>query len=449
MKDVFVMQSSFGSCSDKHTERDRELTGCSVNFQSKKIKAERHMISNEKFPCIIPHHNHKLGECREFFDISPQKRADSCRLFHHQYCRVCLQTNSECRPLKCVNLDKVPSILICRDCKKMSKRNKNRPLFSIFFCFSGRHLKPANIEIISALEEYVPSFKAASISAPVQLALQAVSDVSKPSASEQLLSPENSFSEGVPSIFNTETGEHGDPPDIDLVSEINEDSIAVMQVLNLNGRHVLTLFDRGANQHLIKGELAEELGIQSRIVKPSSIGVLCGDKKWTDSSQYEMFLGPTQAGKYHQIIANGIKSVTAEYPKYNLQDLNQEVLEHTDIPHGTCLPEYVGGDQVGLLIGLKHSELEPVCIFTLPSGVGVYRSPFKDAFGSYYCYGGPSAIFSSMNRKSTCNVKCFRAYMLQMANEYKSSVYPSLPHNCASSFYQQNKDKAAQIIPPN
>ena len=39
--------------------------------------------------------------------------------------------------------------------------------------------------------------------------------------------------------------------------------------------------------------------------------------------------------------------------------------------------------------------------------------------------------------------------MLPIANEYKSSVYPSLPYNCASSFYQQIKDKASQIIPPN
>ena len=102
----------------------------------------------------------------------------------------------------------------------------------------------------------------------------------------------------------------GYPSDSDLVYEINEDSISVMQTLCIQGSPVLTMYDSGANQHLIKGSFAEEAKIKVVKAKASTIGVVSGHKISTEYGNYKMFLGPTEKGKYHEIIASGIQDIT-------------------------------------------------------------------------------------------------------------------------------------------
>ena len=54
------------------------------------------------------------------------------------------------------------------------------------------------------------------------------------------------------------------------------------------------------------------------------------------------------------------------------------------------LPETVGGTEVHLLLGIKNTRIQPVLIRVLPSGMGVYLSPFKDVWGSRIIFAGPS-----------------------------------------------------------
>ena len=42
------------------------------------------------------------------------------------------------------------------------------------------------------------------------------------------------------------------------------------------------------------------------------------------------------------------------------------------------LPKYVGGSEVHLLLEIKNTNLDPVWIKTLSSGIAVYQSVFKD-----------------------------------------------------------------------
>ena len=76
-------------------------------------------------------------------------------------------------------------------------------------------------------------------------------------------------------------------------------------------------------------------------------------------------------------------SVTAGFGKYDLEEVIKEyrssaTLEELD----NILPETVGGSRVHLLLGIKNTRIQPTLIKVLPSGVGVYLSPFKDVWGS-------------------------------------------------------------------
>ena len=115
-----------------------------------------------------------------------------------------------------------------------------------------------------------------------------------------------------------------------------------------------------------------------------------------------------------------MERVTTEFSKYPLYEINQELREIPGM-EDVRLPEYVGGSRVHLLIGINDPELEPVRLFNLPSGLGVYRSALTDIFGSNICYGGPHRVFSRININQGPMVNT-----IMFANEvamFRDSVY--------------------------
>ena len=416
------------SSSDDDDNDNKQLK--SVHFQSKDRfgdKKER-PVSSKKFPCIFKDHKHNLSECVEFFLLSPKDRVERKKDISFKYCTFCLQSNKECKFRHCSNVKRVPEVLQCKDCVTNAKNNNPKPkaAYSIFFCINDKHIKPSNTDILKGLEEFVPNFTSSLLNAPVNLAchlqiLASVSDGTKPVSLSRPFSSEES-----PQIFNTSSGCLEDPAVSDLILERNEDSIGVMQILNIGGHNILTLHDRGANQHLIDGPTAEKLGIKVHSQEQATVGVISGNKIWTGYGMYELYLGPTVDGKFYQLTCQGMKSITAGFPKYNLEEVNKEALEYADIHPSTPLPSYVGGDSIKLLIGLKNPELEPVCVLSLPSGIGLFKSVFKDIFGSVYCFGGPNRIVSDVHKKFSGNVNHIYSYFMEVVNQYRGSPYSAL-----------------------
>ena len=107
-------------------------------------------------------------------------------------------------------------------------------------------------------------------------------------------------------------------------------------------------------------------------------------------SLHRFNLGPGEDEKYHEITAVGMKDVTTEFGKYDLEEINQEFLNNaSSAEKNYILPKTVGGPKVHLLYGIRKTKIQPVLIKVLPSGVGVYLSPFKDVEGSRIIYAGP------------------------------------------------------------
>ena len=76
-------------------------------------------------------------------------------------------------------------------------------------------------------------------------------------------------------------------------------------------------------------------------------------------------------------------SVTAGFGKYDLKEVIKEYRSSANPEElNDILPETVGGSRVHLLLGIKNMRIQPTLIKVLPSGVGVYLSPFKDIWGS-------------------------------------------------------------------
>ena len=107
-------------------------------------------------------------------------------------------------------------------------------------------------------------------------------------------------------------------------------------------------------------------------------------------------MGPGDNDEYHEIVCNGMNDVTAGFGSYNLSEISREYREHAEPDEkNEVLPEKVGGSKVQLLLGIKNTKLDPVLLKILPSGLAVYRSPFKDVFGSRLIFGGPHKSFKN------------------------------------------------------
>ena len=139
-----------------------------------------------------------------------------------------------------------------------------------------------------------------------------------------------------------------------------------------------------------------------------------------------------------------MEDLTTEFRKYDLKEIVREYQESLNSnDEGDLLPEYVGGSNVKLLIGIKNTNLVPVLIKTLKSGVGVYRRPFKDIIGSRIIFAGPHAAITG-NRGGD--------FLCSVPHKPPSGVYPrrisdTIPYcgrqengsRCISNSSEQNR----------
>ena len=132
--------------------------------------------------------------------------------------------------------------------------------------------------------------------------------------------------------------------------------------------------------------------------KPTSLTVVGGSQIRTEYGIYRFNLGPTVKEEYLEINCIGIDFITTKFKKYDLSPIRSEYLNHNGMLNPSeVLPEFSGGTDVDLLLGIKNMQVQPTLIQVVPSGIGVYRSVFKDIWGSQIIFAGPHPSFTATN----------------------------------------------------
>ena len=197
-----------------------------------------------------------------------------------------------------------------------------------------------------------------------------------------------------PSI-DSETGRMDTISPEKIIHEVPEHSCYLMQTIRIGSSEALVFFDRGANIHIIDGSLAEKEGLQKVSSNPTNLTVVGGSKVRSNHGTFRFNLGPGERGEYHEVVCVGMDDVTGGFGTYDLMEVCQEYLDQAkDEEKDLALPEKVGGSKVHLLLGIKNTNLDPVLIKVLPSGVAVYLSPFKNVYGSRFIFAGPHRSFT-------------------------------------------------------
>ena len=358
--------------------------------------------SKFKHPCPIKSHSHEIYECNEFFSANAkQRKAFSMK----KLCFSCLGPRQFCTIQKnekslryCQKLEKVGQ-LICQGCVDFCKHNDipSSP-FNVLLCPEIAHSKPSKPEVTKLLKELWPAMNSNEIANKMVFHLS-VSNV----ANDRVISSKDT----IDVVFNTSTGDRCDmiqdsgPFSGQIHPPPEDPSVYVMQWIRIGSSDCLCFFDTGANIHMVSGDLAERERVKIISQNPTTLKVVGGSEVITEYGTFMLNLGPDVEGSVHSLVCHGIDVVAGPFPRHNLTEINAEFrASKTGAAMGNePLPEYLGGSEVHLLIGI-HSSAQPVYLTTLLSGISVYRSPFRDRFGSQICYAGSHKSFKTMSEQT-------------------------------------------------
>ena len=124
---------------------------------------------------------------------------------------------------------------------------------------------------------------------------------------------------------------------------------------------------------------------------PTSLTVVGGNKVKSNHGTFMFNLGPGDNEEFHEIVCIGMSDVTAGFGSYDISEIREEYIDQAEpMEKDVLLPERVGGSKVQLLLGIKNTNLDPVLVKILPSGVAIYRSSFK----SRMIFAGPHKSFT-------------------------------------------------------
>ena len=350
------------------------------------------------FPCPLSGHSHEMYECREFFSLNPYTRWDLSG--KGKICFTCLRPKNICVERKCMFQSSVPEVLSCQGCHELARERGWSP-FNILFCKKRPHADtraPYN-EIKGAFDKYMGKLSNTiddqCIKYSVNFTQQIFATSSCPDFIECVCCPKpSSLSMDTPTI-NSQSGVKIPTLMDTIIPEVNEHASYLLQTIKIGNANVIVFFDNGANTNLITEKIAIDQGLQLISKKPSKLTVVGGGSIQSEVGKFRFNIGPTENGDFHEIKCQGMRNITSKFPRINLSTISEEFKNSSNnLYDGEPLPEYIGGDEIGLLIGIKNARMNPTLITVLPSGVGVYKSPFADIWGSRYIFAGPHAVFS-------------------------------------------------------
>ena len=357
------------------------------------------------------HTGHNIDQCTEFWGASSSERRE---LLKGTGCFTCLGREQGCGVGGCGILSEVPADVICQECVKTLRPGRIPP--NILCCGLQFHKKPLIGDIIDVMQQWIPNFRAASLNVPVNVncvQLHHSNALRKPKRA--CLEPDEHHL-----VFDTHTGSTRRVKESDrVVGTSPEAACYVMQTLNIAGERVLTFYDSGANNNIVEASLARKANFLLIGHNPVDFNVAGGGTVRSDAGQYSAILGPDVDGNHHDVECQAVDKITASFPAFPLQEVIKEA--RSVLGDGLKFPPEVGGDVVRLLIGIRSTQLSPILKITLPSGLCVYESKFKDIHGTTLCFGGPHPIFTSSYASAGHSSGMLQVLFTQIATAYMRS----------------------------
>ncbi|MCH2405590.1 MAG: hypothetical protein MK200_05290, partial [Nitrosopumilus sp.] len=217
-------------------------------------------------------------------------------------------------------------------------------------------------------------------------------------------------------------------------SEIMDSGIFIFQEICVDNNLFCLFFDGGCGDLVSRYNAVERLGKISKKQTngPISLGGVGNINVESPYGIYQISL-PLYNGRNAIMSGTVIDEVASEFPTYPLSKVQKDIQEAyianggnvEDLPK---LPQHIGG-QVDFILGIKYLRYHPQKIFSMPSGLTIYRSSFLNVDGSRGVVGGPHETFTAINDHYSCDeVFTFKHFLSNQTLLYKAGyqVNPDL-----------------------
>jgi len=223
-------------------------------------------------------------------------------------------------------------------------------------------------------------------------------------------------------FISTPTGQEQMSNDDTIVAE---NGIYMLQRIQVGDQEFTIFFDSGCSDMVAKHDAVVRLGERAKqIMKgPISLGGVGNLKTESKHGVYQIRL-PLNNGRDAVLAGVCLEQITNTFPVYPINGEIQKDILHGFVKNGgneqnlPKLPDSIGGD-VDFLIGLKYLRYHPEPVFSLPSGLTIFKSPFLGINGNDGVIGGPHAVITEIDRIHNKDKTCQYAYF---SDQYKFSL---------------------------
>ena len=165
-----------------------------------------------------------------------------------------------------------------------------------------------------------------------------------------------------------------------------------------SGEQIFTFYDSGCLSAAVSTRAAKLFDITVVRLGPTSVDVAGGQQLINPHGDISFGL-ELEAGGTETIKALQMDEISSPFPHWDLyESWNYLVGEAEDAGIDTSdfptVPRSTGGIPVDLMLGIKYLSIHPKPVFSLPSGLTLFRSKLKCSGGFQGILGGPQPAFS-------------------------------------------------------
>ena len=188
----------------------------------------------------------------------------------------------------------------------------------------------------------------------------------------------------------------------------NHDTLAPMlMVQNIpgkNGEDLLVFWDTGCSSAVISTRAVQALQCRELRPGPSQILVTSANTFTSPHGDQEVIIENEGLTEPVRLVALQLDAVSHDFPLWKTKTAYDEICSKAKMDksfNGTLPPtdQVCGGVPCDLIIGMRYLNLFPTPIYSLPSGLSLYKSKFKSADGNFGLLAGVHSSWVHAHKK--------------------------------------------------
>jgi hypothetical protein len=181
--------------------------------------------------------------------------------------------------------------------------------------------------------------------------------------------------------------------------DIYSPPIFMLQYITVNERRLLVFYDSGCMTCAISDNAA--IALESVIVRPgpTQMCVAGGETLHIEGGDEQFILRLSDNKSAATITGLRMPHVTTPFPQWDVASawaaIETEWKTHNPNAKDPLPtpPSKVGGVEVDIIVGIKYAKYFPELLYSLPSGLGIYKSRIAASDGELCVLGGPHDAF--------------------------------------------------------